>query len=311
MTSYSARCFGSEGTLDVDDDGLAFGDWSMTWDRVDGLRAGEREVEFAIGTGMEPGTESVVVDRLGAAYDACLDEIIRCRAEARQSILGRGATAPDASFISRPSADTVVDVRILPSGLVVEPRDGTPGRFLPWGLVSDIRREGHRYVISTRGVESLTVGGLGPRTDDFGIRAQAAREATAADDGWGTPHVGAVPAGVEALIAEAADARDIRWRSGGEERSYLLVRRGERTILEPLDVEDHATFVFGSGDMDRVNAALLLIGFSRDVLWNDESTLGALATMLRTSPEARWLRGGLVERIVHDDRWSQRIQAIG
>lgn len=308
MTDYAARCGDVDGHLSVTVDGLTFGGHHWAWADIDGVAVTERDITLVMGRGLQLAVATMTWERLGRWHDTCADELARTRTRARRAVLGHGSQEPIAHFVSRTEGDAERRVDVLASGLWIEPLDGNLGRFIPWGLVSDVSRDGYRLSLSTRVMAPLEIGGLGARTDEFVLAMEGARVDIAGVDGWGTEVPDALDLStVRPLLDNADGARLVTWREGEEVRRMLLVARGGHVLAEPLELEDHATFVFAADGIDRVNAAFLLGGLKREILWREAAELGERLAPVRTQPEVRWLRDALTERIIHDERWQDNV----
>ena len=102
------------------------------------------------------------------------------------------------------------------------------------------------------------------------------------------------------------------WTEGGTTSlPFVLVRVGEgpsaRVVVEAVDADDRATFVYATDDADRLNAALVLSAFRREVFALPDDALGRWAVAVRVLPHVRWARDRLVARVVHDAGWDQRL----
>jgi hypothetical protein len=82
---------------------------------------------------------------------------------------------------------------------------------------------------------------------------------------------------------------------------------GRRVAVEAVDADDRATFVFATDEVDRLNAALVLSAFRREVLSLPDTELGRWAVAVRLQPHVAWARSRLVARVVHDGAWEAAI----
>ncbi|MEW6368988.1 MAG: hypothetical protein AB1714_30540 [Acidobacteriota bacterium] len=111
---------------------------------------------------------------------------------------------------------------------------------------------------------------------------------------------------------------------------YLMCEAGSSLIVEVLNQEDHATYVFGLGEVPplspplrfetqffmHIARALDSINFRREPIYEDAETLAAgyavdVGTIERKSPSARVLRHTFLKRIVHAgyERWASDLDA--
>lgn len=315
VTTYSARVNESESSLVLDAEAITIAGVPTPWHAVDAIADEGHALTLEIRHGIAGNADVVVIDRLGDRRDTFAREARELCATARRPILGHGDASPLRSFLAR-DRQAVVDIEVLPSGLTIQPR-GAVARFLPWGLVTDMERIGHRVVFHTRVVDLLDVGGVGARTDEFEAVCRDALATSRGADGW------ALPVDVEtAAMEEVAsvlqclsllnEPRLAQWPVGADQVTRFLLAPTARghIVLEAVDMDDHATFAFAADDIERVNAALLQVGFAREVLWRDEEELGPWVAALRTQPDVLWLRESLRERVIHDDGWSQRVRDL-
>lgn len=331
MTSCAARLDGVDGLLTIGTEGVDFDGELIPWHAIDTLADdGPRMLLGVVG---DDGTvHELVLSHLGASRDTQALQMREMRGHARRRALAQSDLPATDHFMGR-QADAVVDVWVLPHGLVVEPR-GTVTTYLPWGLVKDVQREGYRLDFVRRWGGITSVSHLGAATDDFvaGVeRAEselsraagaAARERGAPDlawvDGWAVRDDSAVRAWVAldadgyatTLAQVCTELRAGIYTEGGSlGLAFLLGVSGSSVVVEGVGERDRATFVFATADIERVNAALLTCSFRREPLYLPEVELGPLAAAVRTQPEVSWLRSVFKARVVHDGGWQERLRA--
>lgn len=332
MTEYAARLDGTDVSLAVESDGLAFDGQLLPWHAVDTL--GDEGPAIDLGVAEADGSlRRVRISHLGAARDTVASAMRDARGAARRRALAQ-SDLPVIEHVVAHRGDHVVDVSVLPQGLVVEPR-GDTATYLPWGLVRDVQRTGHRLAFATRWGPGIEVSHLGAATDEFLLtvaRARNALESAAHEaaralggpditwvDGWATSDARAVEAwagldaaGYAAHVVDVCD--DVRagifTEGGTRPMPFLLGGAGSVVIVEGVGERDRATFAFDTADIERVNAALLTCSFRREVLFLPETELGPWAAALRTENEVAWLRSALRARWAHDDRWEERLREI-
>jgi len=329
MTAYRAQVDGHESTVLITPQGLDLPHRSIPWHAVDTMADDGPLIVLGVAEGVDGEPTRVEIGHLGSHRDAIAEQMREARGSARRASLGQPDLAVVEEFESRDGGD-LIDVTALPHGIVVEPR-GRVAVFVPWGLVTDVSRDGHSFTLTLRYGAPVRIAGLGRRTDEFaGVVARLRAEITAAvrgaarawdaadlpwEDGWALDDVAAVnvwlgrlPQDDAAVLREACSSMRAGLYTGGGYVPFLLGRLGDsRVLVEGVGEEDRATFVFSSGDLDRVNAALLAVSFRRELLALPAEELGRWAAAIRTQPEAAWLRSVLQARIIHDDHWSERL----
>jgi hypothetical protein len=346
-TDFACRVAGVSSTLALDDDGLVVDGRRLSWLDVDDVRYANHELDFLL-----PDVTSVAVTHLGARFDECARTVRELRGAARRPALTQSALPAIAAFEAREgTGSSIVDVTLFPHVLSIEPRGG-PAICLPLPLIMDVERDGWTFRLRNRGLPDVTVRGLGARTDEFVLRLAEARSllsaataagyaeyepglgALAASDGWAVDESAAgarwpVLQRTWLSLARAQAALDLAarsepgrlrlglWTEGGTVRlPFLLASRGSgsgaRTVVEAVDADDRATFVFATDDLDRLNAVLILTAFRREALSLPDPELGRWAVAVRTQEPVRWARERLVARIVHDAGWSSGVtSALG
>lgn len=350
MTAYPGRLAGEPTTLTVAEDGATVGDRHLDWLDVDDVRYGAHALTFVL-----PDGEAVEVTHLGRGFDACAAQVRTLRGAARRPALTQGAFDPLVTFEARDlraatagAEPPVTDVLLFPHALTVEPRGG-PATCLPLPLVAAVERDGWTLTLRMRGLDDVTLSGLGARTDELLQRLDAARaelqratDAAYAEtdpsltgidapDGWALGPEDAGPRWEPMRAAWLARARGEQartlvglaapdgvrlglWTEGGTLRlPFLLAASGTgaaaRVAVEAVDADDRATFVFATDDLDRLNAALVQTAFRRDALALPDAELGRWAVAVRTQPVVRWARERLVARVVHDAGWTAAVTA--
>lgn len=340
--TFRCRIDGVDADCAIEADGARFtsGDLAaerwIPWVDVDRVDEDGRGLVWHIGSGVESDTASLRITHVGEKYDEYVDTMRIQRGAARRAALAQTPRDPIGAFESR-RAEEVTDVIVLPQALSIELRGGA-ATYLPWGLVTGFTRDGYAIHFATRGLGDLVVGGFGARTDEFIERVEKARSdvddavrsayeqngvrALSAPDGWTLPASEGGAAVVEAwsglaraeqmghLRDKADEVRPGMWTEGGAVvLPFVLARVGERTAVEAVAADDRATFVFSTGDLERLNTGLILTSFRREVLSLDAAELGPLVVAVRTTPAVRWLRSQLIARVVHDEKWAERLES--
>lgn len=333
MTAYPARVDGVDAAIVITPESLDLPDRSIPWHAVDTMDDEGQRIVLGVAEGESGTAARMEIGHLGSQRDAVAERMREARGGARRASLGQADLAVVETFESRDGGD-VIDVAVLPHGIVAEPR-GRCAVFVPWGLVSDVSRDGHSFTLALRYGPPVRIAGLGRRTDEFAgvvgrlrgeltaLTREAARSWNLSDlpweDGWALADpravrawLGRLPEADAAVLADAcADLRAGLFTEGGsQDVPFLLGRLGEgRVLVEGVGEEDRATFVFSTDDVDRVNAALLVVSFRREMLALPSGELGRWAAAIRTQPEAAWLRSALQARVVHDHRWADRLRS--
>lgn len=332
MSSHPCRVDGAEATIVISPEGIdGLGEF-IPWHAVDTVSETGTAIDLGVARGLEGALTVVRLSHLGAQRDEVAREIRQARGAARRPSLAQSDLAVTEEFTAH-VADTVIDVVLLPNGMIVEQR-GALAAFVPWGLVADVQRDGYAVTFRLRQGEPVTVAGLGERTDEFEDEvarlrlalSQAARAAMAEwdtaglawEDGWALTD----PAAVRAVASRgSADECSVLGETCSVLRAGVFTEGGTQdvpfligtaangvTIVEGVGEEDRATYLFATSDVDRVNAALLRLSFRRELLVLPQGELGRWAAAIRTQPEVAWLRSVIQGRVVHDTRWETKVR---
>jgi hypothetical protein len=334
---FDCREGGERTTATVLDDGLLVGGRLLGWLDMDRVS----ELDHSLRLDMAAGDE-VVITHAGGRFDELAAGLRAARGRARRAALAQTTATPIEEFEARARDGAVSDVLVFPNVLVVEERGGR-AVSVPLPLVRSVDRDGWLITLTNRVLPPLALQGLGRRTDEFLLTLDRARTAlrTAtqaayasldgglagldAPDGWaigpaeGGSSWGALRRAVcggdrarEATVLAALADEGLRlglFTDGGRfPMPFLLASTGVRTALEATGASDSgATFVFATPDPERLNAALLLVAFRREVLYLPDDALGRWAVAVRNIEAVRWARAHLVDRVVHDAGWDDRI----
>lgn len=316
MTVFHGRVDGVDAGIRVDSDGLTWDADALPWHRADTMARDSLTVTFGVSlTDSEEATalSILTVSHLGPDLEDFVREAGEARQRGRRRALALGDDEPLRTFTAHVPDDVAVEV--LPLGLLVEPM-GSLARFVPWAVVTGIERDGYRFAVTTRVEDPCSVSGLGARSDEFERVARAAW-ASGQANGWaegGSNAVGELAAfergdEVSAICALASEMRAGHYREGDSvDLRFLLAMAHGRAVLEVANADDRATLVFGTADLDRVNAALLHLCFHRELLTLPARELGQWGAALRTQPLAAWLRGVTAARVVHDQGWGENLR---
>ena len=332
MSGHPCRVDGAEATIVITPEGIEAPGEFIPWHAVDTVAESATTIDLGVASGLNGPLTVVRLSHLGAQRDEIAREIRHARGAARRPSLAQSDLAVTEEFTAH-VADTVIDVSLLPNGMVVEQR-GAMAVFVPWGLVANVQRDGYAITFRLRHGEPVTVTGLGERTDEFEDEVarlrvaltQAARTAMASwdttglawEDGWALDDAAAVRAVASrgsadeaSVLGETCSAlRAGVFTEGGSQDVPFLIGTAANgvTIVEGVGEEDRATYLFASADTDRVNAALARMSFRRELLVLPHDELGRWAAAVRTQPEVAWLRSVTQGRIVHDERWETKVR---
>ena len=156
---------------------------------------------------------------------------------------------------------------------------------------------------------------LSPALAELGVPDGWAVDRAAAGGHWHalrTVVAGERAAEVDLLESLAGDRLrlGVKAQAGGDSMPFVLAPVGGKAAVEGTASEDaRATFVFATDDVDRLNAVLLLTSFRREAISSPEDQLGRWAVAVRTLEIVRWARAALVDRVVHDERWNEKVTA--
>ena len=345
---YRCRFAGVDTTARITVDGLTIpgpADDGVTfpWLDADEVTLADHRIRLA-----GPGREPLALTHLGVRFDEFADAVREARGRARRAALAQATTEPSARFEAR-SGDAVADVYLFPHVLTVEPRDGRslsvplpllrsvardghrltldcrvlePVRLGGLGRRTDefcqaVERARHDLAEVTAGAYEQLAPGLGALgapdgwavgPDDAGSTWPTLVAATvgAPDGETGSDD----PAAAVAARAGSALRIGVFTEGGRFPAPFLLAPVGDRLVVETVATdESRATLVFGTADADRLNAALLLVAFRREVLTLPADELGRWAVAARTQPLVQWARDRLAARIVHGPRWADQLAA--
>lgn len=335
---FPCRVDGNPVTAAVLDDGLLVDGHLLAWLDMDTVTEGNHTLTL----GMVSGPPRALT-HTGTRHDELVEVLRRARGRARRSALTQATTEPLDHYEARGTDGAITDVYLFPHVLTVEPRGGAV-TSVPLPLVERVERDGYAITVTARALGATRLRGFGKRTDEVLADLARAREdlrrATAAvyaslepslggldvPDGWATDRAaagtqwgtlraavcgGTRAAEAEVLVGLAGDRLRLGvFTEGGRfPLPFLLAPVGGRVVVEGTgDDEARATFVFATGDVDRLNAALLVMAFRREALFLPADTLGRWAVAVRTVPLVRWARESLVARVVHDDAWEASVR---
>ena len=344
---FPARVDGVRVDVVPSSDVLTCGERVLDWNDIDGVDV-VRDSPLALRLTLSDAS-TVDIDQLGPRGDEFGDVLRDLRGRVRRASLTQSAEAPVAAFVARDPDGTQYDVTLFPHVLTVEPRTSAPVQHVPLSLLRAVDRDGWTFHLRCRGIDDVDLRGLGPRTDEFEQRLAETRRGLAATtraamtafepalegfdlpDGWavtieeagrhGTTvahrwTTGARSAQVD-VLAKACGTRGLRygmWTEGGVvAMPFVLAVVGEgeatRVAVEAVDADDRATFVFATDDVARLNAALVLSAFRREVLSLPDPELGRWAVAVRMQPHVRWIRERMAARVVHDAAWETSVTA--
>ncbi len=335
---FPGRLDGQPVTAVVTADGLDVDGRLLTWLEMDEVIEGDHRVRMELAD-----RPSVELTHLGSGFDGFVADMRAARGPVRRSAMVEASGAPIDTYLSRDPAGPL-DVHLYPTGLVVEPRIGAP-TFVPLPLIERVDRDGYTLALRLRGLDDVVLQAFGARTDELVADLDRARldlqaatmagyasfdEALTgfgAPDGWATSREGAGrrwpalraaarggsrAAEVELLAGLAGEQLRVGvYTAGGSSAlPFVLAPVAGRVAVEATDVDDRATFVFTTDDVDWLNAALLVVNFRREVLSFDETELGRWAVAVRMLSVVRDLRVALAGRVVHDARWAEAVRAL-
>lgn len=337
MTRVRAVRDGAPVEVEAGEAGLSIDGALLDWLDIDGFREGDHRVTLELAD-----ASTVTLSALGVAHDRFVTAARALRRRSRFAALTVATGEPLHSYVSRASTG-LADVHVYARVLVVEPRDAPPVA-VPLSLIETVERRGYSIRVAARGLPTVEVTALGATTDEFVDRLARARAVLAAatgsayaglhpalagfaaPDGWAVTEdeagsrwpalcelarSGARRECVDMLAAMAGHrlAVGVYTDGGGDPLLFVLAAVGDRVVLEATDADDRATFVFATDDVARLNAVLVLTGFRREAVFLPDDQLGRWAVAARTWPAVREARRSLVSRVVHDERWRERVEA--
>lgn len=345
MTSYTGHLDGKPAVFGIGPHGLDAGGRIFAWVEMDGLAARGHTIELSI-YDATLGAQRYTISLLGPRFDAFLADLAEARSRARRAALLQWTGEPELrAFTQAPESpdDDPVALHVFADGFTAEPRTGVPD-LVPFGLVTDIARDGYRITVQRRGLPEITVRRLGSRTDEFEqviARCRAADTAATAaafaefDDrltGLSAPHGWAITAaeagafggaladafaagpraeeiGILAGLAPGGLRYGISLQPEAPLPFVLAVGRGAVAVESVAEDEARATYVFATADADAVNRALIMLSFRREAVYLPAERLGRWTLAARTLPIVQWARSVFAARVIHDDNWRSAITA--
>jgi len=335
--TYRASLAGTQVEVSVEPDVLRIGDLDVPYHEMDDV------VLDGWTLTMRGPSREVTISQLGAARDTFMRDFRKARLHARRAAMLQSGAADPIDVYEAFRGDQPVTVGLHSDGLTVEADAGAPD-YVPLSCIRSVERNGYQFTLQVRGLDPVTFGRLGARTDEFVQDLDAARRDLrartrdayaeldpaladlSAPDGWAVtrseagvswPSLRAAFAAqnradeIDALEKIAGDGVRLGLKAAfnGRTMPFALAPSAGRVAVESADEEARATFVFTTGDVDRLNAVLLLTSFRREALFFPEDQLARWAVAVRMLPVVRWAREALAARIVHDASWQRNVEA--
>ena len=334
---FDCRLDGAKGGLAVEATGLATASEELPYVDIDGVEPEGHDVTLRLADGT-----TRVISAIGPRYDEFVTALGEAwRRRRRASLLVWTGDAPIDEYVTH-TGETSSTVVLFPDGLTVEGWSGAP-QVAPFGLIDNVERDGYRITVSLRGsLAPVVVRGLGPRTDEFLADLDRARsdavarvsrsyaalsedlDGFTAPDGWAVTQdqAGAHWAALRTAVGRAGRETElttlariagslrlgVKLQKDGEAMPFVLAAAGSRIAVESTSSDKaRATFVFETDDVDRLNAVLVLTSFRREAISSPPEDLGRWAPAVRLLESVQWARNILVDRVVHDATWEQRI----
>jgi hypothetical protein len=339
LTSYPCRVDGEPAQAAVERDHLVVAGTSLPYGDLDEVHLDGHAVHLHLADG-----RVVTLTHLARGHDAFVREMVDARATARRAALLQWSGRSGIDRYDAREGDDPVEVHLFADALTIE-RLAAPPTLVPLSLVQQVRRDGYVITFELRALPAVTLGHVGRRTDELLLDVERARNDLAArtaeayatmapglagftaPDGWAVTsdeagrHWSALrqavagqqrAAEIDVLEGIAGDRLrlGVKW-TGGAPLPFALAPSpgGDRVAVEGTDTDARATYVFEVTDVDTLNVALLLTSFRREALYLPEEELGRWAVAARTLDIVRWARDALVDRIIHDDGWSDAVAA--
>jgi hypothetical protein len=307
---------------------------------IDGVRVEGHRVAFD----MADGTTRAIT-QVGRQHEDFVLELDKAWRHARRAaLLQWTGDAPIDEYDGRDGA-APVKVVLFGDGVTVEGHTGAPA-MAPFSLIDRVDRDNYTITLSLRaGLAPVVIRQLGRRTDEFLLDLDKARSALvtrtmaayadfshnltgfSSPDGWAVDEdaagtywsaLRAAVAGQERgpevdlleSLAGGALRLGIKANFAGAALPFALASANGKTAVEgTAEGEARATFVFATDDVDRLNAVLLLTSFRREAISFPEDQLGRWAVAVRLLEIVRWARAALVDRVVHDAAWADKVTA--
>jgi hypothetical protein len=338
---FACRLDGQPATAVVGPDALDLGTLTIPWVAADRVEVADHTCAVVLADGTRHG-----LSHLGKRTDEFVAALTAARNRARRAaLLQWTGDAPLDSYAGfDPDSGRPLEVVLFPDGLTVESLEAPP-QLAPFPLIEGFERAGYAFTVTRRGgLAPVRFGRLGPRTDELVAGVDRARhdlvartaEAYAglsdalagynapngwacgpaeAGSWWGALHaaVAGQERAAELALLESLPGASVRLGLAAQAQAtvmpFALVAVNDKVAVESADGEARATFVFRTGDVERLNAALILTSFRRDAIAKPEAELGRWALAVRTVDIVRWARQALVARVVHDRGWEAGVRA--
>jgi hypothetical protein len=337
--SYPGQLDGAACTVDVTDTALVGGGRSIAYVDMDTVSVAGHAVTIAMADG-----STVALGQFGPRTDDFLLKFSESRRCARRAALLQWTGDKPIDEYGARQGDDAVNVALFADGVTVEGWGPAPA-MAPFSLIDAIARDGYAITVTRRaGLDPIQWTAMGARTDEFLLDFERARNdlvtrtgeayaalapslaGFAAPDGWAVDRAGAGShwGGLRGAVGgdRAAEVDELeqlcgeRLRIGvkadfaGASMPFVLAPANGKVAVEgTASDEARATFVFRTDDVDRLNAVLLLTSFRREAISLPADQLGRWALAVRTLDIVRWARDALVDRVVHDDSWTDKVRA--
>jgi hypothetical protein len=338
LSPFPCRLDDQPVTITIEPTSIVADGRSIPYVDVDGVRVDGHTITFDMADG-----STKAVTQLGRQHEDFVLELDKAWRHARRAaLLQWTGDAPIDEYDGR-NGEAPVKVVLFGDGVTVEGHTGAPA-MAPFALIDRVERDNYTITLSLRaGLDAVVIRQLGRRTEEFLLDLDKARSALvartvaayedfshdlagfAAPDGWAVDRAGAgvywnalraAVAGQERgpevdhleSLAGGALRLGIKANFAGAALPFALATANGKTAVEgTAEGEARATFVFATDDVDRLNAVLLLTSFRREAISFPEDQLGRWAVAVRLLELLRWARAALVDRVVHDATWTDKI----
>ena len=299
---YSGCVFGHDAELSIEKEGIRLGDKFVDYADFKAIRPINHRVMIdTLGGG------TIEVSMLGFSYDGFLEELTGCFAErsmealfAKEQVIMR--CEGEYKLPGESGRGTIV---LLPDAVCVLPPTVRAIR-IPLCFTRDITLNGYMLDITMRSGECYTVGRMGYDTKPFAERTVEAAERTKEQRARA----------IAGLKVDEPFNRCGLFRTQQPELYWLAAVGGGRCAIELFTGDDAATYLYSYEETDEgftrnLEEAMEAVGVNREIIYIAQEKLDSeplYRMAVQRSEAVRYLRGRSNGRLIHNASHAQKLR---